>query len=154
MGSGARVALLLLPEKGRGVGRTPAPRTRWGQLLRAALGTVTKVTHVQMSSPGYPRPQTPEGEIHFLSSFLRSHKWDLRFMPTAVSTPERTWVELFYKVTLDTSLVVQWLRLRAPNAGSPGSIPGQGTRSRMPQLKILHAPTKTRCSQINKYIYF
>ena len=30
-----------------------------------------------------------------------------------------------------TSLVVQWLRLHAPNAGGLGSIPGQGTRSRM-----------------------
>ena len=37
-----------------------------------------------------------------------------------------------------TSLVVQPLRLRAPTAGSQGSIPGQGTRSRMPQLKIPH----------------
>ena len=36
---------------------------------------------------------------------------------------------------LGTSLVVQWLRLRAPNAGGPGSIPGQGTRSRMLQLR-------------------
>ena len=27
------------------------------------------------------------------------------------------------------SLVVQWLRLHAPNAGDPGSIPCQGTRS-------------------------
>ena len=27
-----------------------------------------------------------------------------------------------------TSLVVQWLRLCTPNAGGPGSIPGQGTR--------------------------
>ncbi|TEA31888.1 hypothetical protein DBR06_SOUSAS8310129, partial [Sousa chinensis] len=34
------------------------------------------------------------------------------------------------------SLVVQWLRLHAPNAGGPGSIPGQGTRSHM------HAATK------------
>ena len=33
-----------------------------------------------------------------------------------------------------TSLVVQWLRLRTPNSGGPGSIPGQGTRSCMPQL--------------------
>ena len=31
-----------------------------------------------------------------------------------------------------TSLVVQWLRLCAPNAGGTGSTPGQGT-------KILHA---------------
>ena len=30
-----------------------------------------------------------------------------------------------------TSLVVQWLRLHAPNAGRLGSIPGQGARSHM-----------------------
>ena len=58
---------------------------------------------------------------------------------------------------------VHCLRLHAPNAGGPGSIPGQVTRSHMPQLsvhmpqlkilhaatKILHATTKTRHSQIN-----
>ena len=49
-----------------------------------------------------------------------------------------------------TSLVVQWLRLRTPSAGGPSSIPGQGTRSHMPQIKIPHAVAKTRCSQINK----
>ena len=77
------------------------------------------------------------------------------------------------------SLVVQQLRLCAPNAGGPGLIPGQGTRShmlqlrpRMPQLRPcmpqLKDPAlrsedsarsnrrsrvpqlKTRCSQINK----
>ena len=31
--------------------------------------------------------------------------------------------------------MVQWLRLQAPNAGGPGLIPGQGTRSHMPQLR-------------------
>ena len=35
-----------------------------------------------------------------------------------------------------TSLVVQWIRLHAPNAGVLGLIPGQGTRSHM------HAATK------------
>ena len=35
-----------------------------------------------------------------------------------------------------TSLVVQWLSLRTPNAGDLGSIPGQGTRSRMLQLRV------------------
>ena len=44
-----------------------------------------------------------------------------------------------------TSLVVQWVRLCAPNAGGPGLILGQGTRSRM------HATTKTWSRQ-NKYI--
>ena len=50
----------------------------------------------------------------------------------------------------ETSLVVQSLRLCAPNAGGPGSVPGQGTRSHTAQLKFLHAATKTQRSQINK----
>ena len=55
---------------------------------------------------------------------------------------------------IGTSLVVQWLRFHTPNVGDPGSIPGQGTRSHMPQqrLKIPNPPTKTWYSQINKYI--
>ena len=59
--------------------------------------------------------------------------------------------------------MVQWLRSPAPNAGGPGSIPGQGTRAHMLQLrvgmlqkmdpichneKILPATTKTQCGQI------
>ena len=35
-----------------------------------------------------------------------------------------------------TSLVLQWLRLWAPNAGGLGSIPGQRTRSHVPQLRV------------------
>ena len=50
-----------------------------------------------------------------------------------------------------TSLVVQGLRLRAPNAGGLGSIPGQGTRSHMhATTKSLPAATKTQRNQINK----
>ena len=52
-----------------------------------------------------------------------------------------------------TSLAVQWVRLCAPNAGGPGSIPGWGTRShrpqlrvRMQQLKIPHAAMKIPCA--------
>ena len=41
---------------------------------------------------------------------------------------------------LGTSLVGQWLRLYAPNAGGPGSIPNQRTRSHM------HATTKESAS--------
>ncbi|TEA39654.1 hypothetical protein DBR06_SOUSAS3410113, partial [Sousa chinensis] len=32
-------------------------------------------------------------------------------------------------------MVVQWVRLHPSNAGGPDPIPGQGTRSRMPQLR-------------------
>ena len=53
--------------------------------------------------------------------------------------------------------MVQWLGLHDPNAGCPSSIPGQVTRSHMPQLtvsipklKIPHAMTKTQRGQINQ----
>ena len=36
---------------------------------------------------------------------------------------------------IGTSMVVQWLRLQAPNAAGLGSVPGQGTRSHKPQLR-------------------
>ena len=36
---------------------------------------------------------------------------------------------------IETSLVVQWVRYWAPNAGDPGSISGQGTRSHMLQRR-------------------
>ncbi|TEA28840.1 hypothetical protein DBR06_SOUSAS4010053, partial [Sousa chinensis] len=40
------------------------------------------------------------------------------------------------------SLMVQWVKLHAPNAGSPGLIPGWGTRSYMPQPKSSHTSAK------------
>ena len=51
-----------------------------------------------------------------------------------------------FKISKDivTSLVVQGLRFQPPNAGGPGLIPGQGTRSHMPQLS-LHVATKRSC---------
>ena len=42
-------------------------------------------------------------------------------------------------------------RLCAPNAGGPGSIPAQRTRSHMLQVKILHNATKAQQSEGNKY---
>ena len=64
-----------------------------------------------------------------------------------------------FTLSLSLSLVVQWLRLCTLNAGVLGSIPGQGTRSYILQLrvyicqlKILHTMTKTRLSQINKQV--
>ena len=35
-----------------------------------------------------------------------------------------------------TSLVVQWLTVHVPNAGDLGSIPGQGTRSHVLQVRV------------------
>ena len=52
--------------------------------------------------------------------------------------------------------MVQWVRLRAPNAGGPGSIPARGTRSHMHAAnksshagtKSLHATTKHAAKKI------
>ena len=61
-------------------------------------------------------------------------------------------IEFIMETTLGTSLVVQWLRLPAPSAGGPGSIPGSETTSHMwkQRGKIPLVATKTWCSQINK----
>ena len=50
-----------------------------------------------------------------------------------------------------TPLVVQGLRLHALSAGGLGSIPGQGTRSHTPQLKMLPAATKEHPTFHNEY---
>ena len=54
--------------------------------------------------------------------------------------------------------MVQWLRLHAPKAGGWGSIPDEGTRFHMPQLRVClpqlnipHAAIKTQCSLVNKF---
>ena len=43
------------------------------------------------------------------------------------------------KIGTRPSLVFQGLRLRAPNTKGPDSIPGQGTKSHMLQVKNPHA---------------
>ena len=41
--------------------------------------------------------------------------------------------------------MIQWLRLRAPSAGAPGSIPGQGTGPHLLQLGPSAAKYKHTC---------
>ena len=57
---------------------------------------------------------------------------------------------LLMDINSATSLVAQYLRIHAPNAGVADVIPGWGTRSHVPQLKIPHVATKTWFCQINK----
>ena len=68
-----------------------------------------------------------------------------------IKKKKNTWfVWTVIKRCLGTSLVVHQLRLRAPDAGGLDLIPGQGTRSHIPPLKILKAVTETQCSPIKK----
>ena len=78
-------------------------------------------------------------------------------LPWACSPGKRAVWTLQRSFHEGTFLVVQWLRLHTPNAGGPSSIPGEGTRSQvsqlracMPQIKIPSAATKTWSNQINK----
>ena len=52
--------------------------------------------------------------------------------------------------------MVQWLRVRTPEAGSPGSTPGQGTRSHWPQLRVclpqLKDPTIPQFSSVQFFV--
>ena len=47
-------------------------------------------------------------------------------------------------------MVVQWLRLCAPTAGGLSSIPGWGTRSHMPQLRVLIPQLRPSVAKLKK----
>ena len=81
------------------------------------------------------------GEID--SSFVKESLSPLGMeVVAALGDGEREMIGGHLSMARVTSLVVQRFKLQVSNAGDPGSIPGQGTRSHMPQLKILHAATK------------
>ena len=64
-----------------------------------------------------PRDQTQVSCVvgRFITYFMQHSKMNC------------SWLNVKHKA-IGTSLGNQWLRFRAPNAGGPGSIPGQGTR--------------------------
>ena len=102
-------------------------RSNWGFLCRAGLkkntGCILNGSFLTV----------PHGKMGF---------------PSGTSGKEPTYQCRRYKRhRFETSLMAQWLRIWAPNAGGLGSILGQGTRSHMPQLW-------PKYSQINKYIFF
>ena len=56
------------------------------------------------------------------------------------------------KLDFWSSLVVQWLTLWVTNAGGPGSIPSQGTRAHMLQLKSSNSAMKIKDTGCCNYI--
>ena len=79
--------------------------------------------------PPTPNPTTPSYEPHRLHSAHAPHVCSSFWMNGIIVAA------VTQEGNLGTSLVVQWLRLHVPNASYPGSIPGQGTRSRILQLR-------------------
>ena len=49
----------------------------------------------------------------------------------------------WHNIKAEGTALVPWLRRRAPKAGGPGSIPGQGISGHTPQLGILRAAMKS-----------
>ena len=101
---------------------------RWRQQCKG--DTLDFMTSPSISQPhGHPRA-SPANQLHlwleFGNTFLKRQGWDL--------------------------LVVQGLRLWATNSGGLGLIPGQGTRSCMPQQrsKMPGATTTAQRSQIKQ----
>ena len=113
---------------------------------RSSLPIVSSIPF--QNTPSQP-PQPPTCLLH---SRCSNQDCELHF-----------WLHVVKYSTQQTSLMVQWLRLRAPNTGGLSSILDQGTGSHMPklrvlmlQLKNLNAATKVEdpatkawCSQIN-----
>ena len=64
-----------------------------------------------------------------------------------VKIPVPPSIKLFLKVNeIGTRLLAQCLRLHPPNAGGPGSNPGQ-------RMKISRVTAKTKHSQIHEYVF-
>ena len=132
------------------------------QISRSVVSDSLRPHELQHTRPPCPSP-TPG--VH--SDSRPSSQWCHPAISSSVvpfsSCPQS--LPATFKVFRGTPLVVQWLRLCNPNAEGLGLIPGQGTRSHMPQLRvpmlhlraclskcrseILYATAKTWCSQVN-----
>ena len=79
-------------------------------------------------------------EVIFLVTYSRDGLFPYYCSSSAISklkcgAPKSVLSDLDSSSNWGTSLVVQWLQLCAPNVGALGSIPDQGTRSHMSQLR-------------------
>ena len=107
---------------------------RTGHLTRM-LG-ITELQALKVSRPPPAPPWTLDAAV-IKNALIHISKYPLEGIPPLplplhLCTSVR--VKPFLKVS-GTSLVDQWLRLHIPNERDPGSIPGQGTRSHMLQLR-------------------
>lgn len=59
-------------------------------------------------------------------------------------------INFFAKIICRTSLVVQWFRFPASNAGDASSIPGRGTRIPYAMVQPKNKPTAETKSRVNK----
>ena len=112
------------------------------------VGDAIQPSH-PLSSPSSPAPNPSQHQDLFQwvnSSHEVARVLEFQLQHQSFQwTPRTDLLLLSHKSNeIGTSLVVQWLRLWAPNAAAPKFSPWSGN-------KISHAATKIWCSQINKY---
>ena len=110
-----------------------AQLTARGPRHPAAHGTGRHQTAEQVSESEQektdPRVVVMSGHAaHHTNCSCHLHRCDFHVETDAGVSCKYTHTQGRKKPMTGTSLVVQWLRLRSPNAGGIGSIPGQGTR--------------------------
>ena len=99
----------------------------WWAAVYGVAQSQTRLERLSSSSSSAAARQKPGAESTCLEAKDTVHQYTTNGLPDA-----------------------QRLRLCILNAGGPGSVPGQGTRSHIPQLKLLQATTETRCSRKHK----
>ena len=88
-------------------------------------------------------------ELYVLSENLNNYYTSSQQSIATSVLPSRisALIDITIRLILETSLVAQWLRLHAPNAGGQGLSPVEGTRFHMPQLRacMLQQKSKIPC---------
>ena len=78
-------------------------------------------------------PEFGQAHVHCIGDAIQPSHPLSPTSPPALSLSYQRWITTIQEMTRHTSLVAQWLRLRALSAGSPDLISGQRTRSHMLQ---------------------
>ena len=137
------------------MGPEPRALSRWARSRcvlrwdRPGLSLAQGWSTTRHMGPTLISPPLPQHELETHLSPQRCWLGGLRRMVILVGVYLTSVVQCLKHLRIGPSLVVHWLRHCSPNAGGPGSIPGQGTRFhklqlrvRMPQLKIPHTANK------------
>ena len=105
---------------------------------RLALSHLSSLCWNVPFSTGFPWPSPPALSGPLLDLLANRH------LPPSYR-PQSLFISFFFSPSLEWrwSLMVQWLRFHAPNAGGPG------VTTKNPATKILCVATKTWCSWIN-----
>ena len=114
-------------------------RRRLRNLIRLRMGVFTKLTQQDFCQLRTKPTVEAESKKELRGNWFKFHQRIIVTPWDGDGSSPRGWREMIgghLSMARVTSLVVQRFKLRVSNAGDPGSIPGQGTRSHMQQLRV------------------